>query len=110
MATGVPDESWIAVSVRAHPLSRWFLVPLARPFVAVDGVEHRVRWSRREVFPVAAGGVRVSTFVRYRGFVARLGEGSLHVRVGPGETVEVLAANGVLNGAPFTPRLGDRAR
>jgi hypothetical protein len=95
----------VAITISAHPLNRWFLATFARPFVTVDGVEHACRWSERYVLSVPPGDVRLSTFVRYRGLATPRGEGALRLRLEPGETVEVVATNGIMNGTPFTPRV-----
>jgi hypothetical protein len=81
------------------------LVPLARPYVRVDGQEHPLAWAREETMPLTAGAHRLETFIRYRGTRIDLGTGRLDITVVPGQQVRVEAKNGVLNGTPFSPQV-----
>lgn len=93
------------VTVSPHWINAWVLLPLARPFVQVDGAELVARWDHTQVLSVDAGEHLVETFIRYKGFQAKLGIGTLKVEVHQGEEVEIAARNGWANHMPFVPKL-----
>lgn len=93
------------MTVVPHWVNASLLMPLARPFVRVDGDELIARWKHPLELPVVAGKHLVETFIRYRGFNAELGTGKLTLEVQPGEDLEVVARNGWANHMPFVPQL-----
>ncbi len=95
----------LSVTVSPHWVSAWVLLPLARPFVQLDGAEHVARWRHPLALRVDAGEHLVETFLRYKGFGAPLGTGKLIVEVPPGEDVAVAARNGWANHMPLVPRM-----
>ncbi len=95
----------LSATITPHWANAGILLPLARPFVRLDGAEHLARWRRPLVLPVEAGAHRVETFFRYRGFNAELGAGGVTVTVQPGVDLEVTSRNGWANHVPFRPQL-----
>ena len=93
------------VTVSPHWVNAGILLPLARPFVGLDGTEHIARWKHPLALQVDAGEHLVETFLRYRGFDTPLGTGRLTVEIAPGEDVSVAARNGWANHMPLVPRL-----
>ncbi|MCI2238480.1 hypothetical protein MO973_17400 [Paenibacillus sp. TRM 82003] len=81
------------------------LLPCTRPFLRLDGQEHPLTWGQTSSFPLTVGPHLVETFIRYRGTPWPAGTGRLHVEVGEGEDIDVLARNGPLNHQPLQPRL-----
>ncbi|MEZ0493505.1 hypothetical protein AB2L28_14800 [Kineococcus sp. TBRC 1896] len=99
----------LRTQARAHWVNAIVLLPCTRPFLRLDGAqEHPLAWGRTASFPLAAGTHLVETFVRYRGTPWPTGTGRLHLDVGGGEDVDVLARNGPLNHQPLQPRLASR--
>jgi hypothetical protein len=80
----------------------WFIREFARAFVSVGGVEHEVVWRRETVIAATPGATNVAVYFRYRGSRTALGTGTCRVDVASGETVHLVARNGVLNQTPFT--------
>jgi hypothetical protein len=95
----------LTVTVSARWLNRWLLVPLARPYVRVDGRERPLRWGRPAELPVPPGTHAVEVYLRYRGSRRNLGTGRLDVPIGPTDHRVVTAVNGALNHTPFRLRL-----
>ncbi len=100
----------ILVTVSPHWVNASILVPLARPFVRIDGTEHHAEWKQELALPVEAGEHLVETFIRYNGFKARLGTGRVTVTVHEGRDVEITARNGWANHMPFVPTVVDVSR
>lgn len=94
-------DSSISVTPRPYWLGAWLLRPLARPFVVIDGVEHRARWGADLTVPVTAGPHTVGAGIRYRGFAALLGIRLVTVETGPGHQIRLKAQNGLFNAEPF---------
>jgi hypothetical protein len=92
----------LAVAFAPHPVSRWFLRICARPFIAIDGVEHRASWSVPTVVVVPAGPHCLSAHIRYRGTPWALGARPAAIDVSPGACSTWTARNGWLNSAPFS--------
>lgn len=53
-------DSRITVTARAHWLNAWFIYPLARPVLGIDGMGRFIRWSRPETVAVLDGTHTVS--------------------------------------------------
>ncbi len=100
----------ILVTVSPHWVNASILVPLARPFVRIDGTEHDAEWKQQIEVPVDTGKHLVETFIRYKGFKARLGTGRVTVTVHQGRDVEIAACNGWANHMPFVPTVVDVSR
>lgn len=99
------EDMQLSVTMTPHWVNAGVLLPLARPFVRVDGTEHLARWKRPLVLSVEAGEHLVETLLRYKGFDMALGVGSLTIEVQPGVDLEVAAQNGWANHMPFVPQL-----
>lgn len=100
----------ILVTVSPHWVNASILLPLARPFVRIDGTEHEAEWKQEIAVPVGAGEHLVETFIRYKGFKARLGTGRVTVTVDEGHDVEIAARNGWANHMPFAATVVDASR
>lgn len=98
-------RSTVSITFRPNPVNAWFLRPFARPFAAIDSEEIPCLWGRATTVPLAPGRHSLAVFVRYRGTSWNLGTGRLDVEVREGDSLEIVAANGILNHTPFTPRL-----
>lgn len=95
----------LSVTMTPHWINATVLLPLAHPFVRLDGAEHLARWKHPLVLPVEAGEHLVETFLRYKGFSTELGTGRLTIEVQRGVDLEVAARNGWANHMPFLPQL-----
>lgn len=94
--------------MRGNPVNFWWLAIFTKPFVAINGQEHRLRWLREQTIEVDPGWLRVESFIRYRGISKGLGIDSCETQIQTGERVEITAVNGITNGSPFTPRVVGR--
>ncbi len=94
--------SSIVVTVRAHWFNAWFLRLLSRPVVLVDDAEHPVGWGEAKETIVAPGDHTVAAGVRYRGSGTLLGAQPVGVSVADGQSVRLVARNGLFNHQPFT--------
>jgi len=100
----------IVVTMKGYWLSAaWFRLT-ARPFVRIDGEEQRVKWGVPHSTAVAPGMHTVAGGIRYPGFATLLGCRDVTVHVAEGETVSLVAQNGLFNREPFyvTPARNDR--
>ncbi len=78
------DRTGILVKCRVHPLAL-LLLP-CKTTVTIDDSSVRERWGER-FFPCEPGSHRVQVSFRY--LWERLGDASIDVEVGPGETLRV---------------------
>lgn len=100
----------ILVTVSPHWVNASILLPLARPFVRIDETEHEAEWKHEIAVRVDAGEHLVETFLRYKGFGARLGTGRVTVTVHQGRDVSIAARNGWANHMPLVPTVVDASR
>ncbi|MDV6264197.1 hypothetical protein [Rhodococcoides yunnanense] len=73
----------------------------ARPFVTIDGTEHRQSWTEPSTYALEPGSHEITAFIRYRGTNAALGTGRRTVTVQAGQQVSLRARNGWANHMPF---------
>lgn len=91
----------IALTMRAHWFSSWFLFWAARPYMVLDSVEHRMRWGHQVKADVAPGRHKIGGGIRYHGIASLLGVQAVEFDVAAGEVVRFVARNGVMNSTPF---------
>ncbi|MBM7767724.1 hypothetical protein [Glutamicibacter nicotianae] len=94
--------SSLVINVRPHWISSAFLRVFAKPFVSVDGVEHRAQWGVPWKSVVEAGDHVVSAGVRYRGSESLMGQSPTTFIVGENHETTLIARNGLLNHTPFS--------
>lgn len=95
-------DAAIVITVKAYWIGRWFVHPLARAFVLIDGAERQVEWSTATRIAVEPGRHMVAAGIRYKGIRSTLlGARAVPAEVKLGKTVDLLAVNGVLNHEPF---------
>jgi hypothetical protein len=97
------SESEATVRVLFHPnwFNGWFFRLLAKPYALVAGNEHECDWKSPADFTVDTGNLRVTVYVRYRGTHSNLGTGIFDGNISAGETLSLIARNGVINQTPF---------
>ncbi|MGF0314108.1 hypothetical protein [Rhodococcus sp. IEGM1428] len=91
----------IEIEFAPHWVNASLVRTLARPFVTIDGVEHRQSWTEPSTYAVEPGAHEVTSFIRYRGTNAALGTGRRTVTVQAGQQVSMCARNGWANHMPF---------
>ncbi|GAB3558553.1 hypothetical protein GCM10027344_07870 [Spelaeicoccus albus] len=89
------------MTVKAHWMNWWLLRPMTRPYVLIDGVEYKADWRTPVHIDVDSGTHEISAGIRYRGFTSLLGVRAVSVHVDAGQTVRLLARNGLFNHEPF---------
>ncbi|MEO7122049.1 MAG: hypothetical protein ABI400_02815 [Lacisediminihabitans sp.] len=98
-----PSESPATVRVLFRPnwVNVWFFRLLAKPYALVAGNEHECDWKSPTDLTVGSGKLRVTVDVRYRGTHSNLGAGIFDGNISAGETLSLVARNGVMNQMPF---------
>lgn len=98
-----PIDSTATVRVLFRPnwVNGWFLRLLAKPYALVAGIEHECDWKLPTDLNVDAGSLRVIVYVRYRTTHSNLGTGIFDGNISVGETLSLVARNGVMNQTPF---------
>ncbi|WP_344776055.1 hypothetical protein [Gryllotalpicola kribbensis] len=91
----------IVVTMKGYWLSAGWFRLTARPFVRIDGAEQRVRWGVPHSTDVEAGTHTVAGGIRYPGFSSLMGTRDITVNVAAGQTVSLIARNGLFNSEPF---------
>ena len=97
--------STIEIEFAPHWVNASLVRTLARPFVTIDGVEHRQSWTEASTYPLEPGSHELTAFIRYRGTQAALGTGRRTVTVQAGQQVSLRARNGWANYMPFELQL-----
>nr|WP_314144666.1 hypothetical protein [uncultured Rhodococcus sp.] len=95
----------IEIEFAPHWVNASLVRTLARPFVTVDGVEHRQSWIAPSAYTLEPGRHELTAFIRYRGTNAALGTGRRTVMVQPGQHISLRARNGWANHMPFELQL-----
>lgn len=95
----------IEIEFAPHWVNASLVRTLARPFVTIDGVEHRQSWTAPSTYTLESGSHELTAFIRYRGTNAALGTGRRTVTVQPGQQVSLRARNGWANHMPFELQL-----
>ena len=97
--------STIEIEFAPHWVNASLVRTLARPFVTIDGVEHRQSWSEPSTYELAPGGHELTAFIRYRGTRSALGIGRRRVELGAEQHLRLRARNGWANHMPFELQL-----
>jgi hypothetical protein len=97
----------LRITMVAHWVNAAVIYPLARPMIVVDGRQYQCQWRHEEVVAVPEGEHTVETYMIYKGTRAKLGTGSLDLRVAAGGEVVIHSRNGWLNHMPFRPVIVD---
>ncbi|CCQ15025.1 putative uncharacterized protein [Rhodococcus sp. AW25M09] len=91
----------LEIEFAPHWVNASLVRTFARPFVTIDGTEHRQSWSESSSYEVQPGAHEVTAFIRYRGTKVALGTGRRTVTVDAGQYVSLRARNGWANHMPF---------
>ncbi|OZC97315.1 hypothetical protein CH275_24490 [Rhodococcus sp. 06-235-1A] len=91
----------IEIEFAPHWVNAALVRALARPFITIDGVEHRQSWTASSTYALEPGSHDLTAFIRYRGTRAALGTGRRTVSIDAGEHVSLRARNGWANHMPF---------
>lgn len=106
--------SGVSVRVTTHWVNGWFLKPLAKPYVVVNGRERRVRWGREVAIELVSVNAKIGVGVRYFGRGALLGCEPQDIDLRSTSSNDVQSnmvlefRNGPLNHMPF--RIANRSR
>ena len=95
----------IEVKFTPHWVNAALLKAFSRPFVEIDGVEHRQSWARPSRYRLDTGHHEIVSFIRYRGTSAILGAGSASIQLAENQELALIARNGWANHMPFDLRV-----